>query len=198
MFKDKRIKWLVIILFAAAAVYSLIGNKKDYAAIIADNRAEYLETITDLDPSPIAEIANFQNFNYFEPNEIWNIQADYEELLGAETFSVFMTDGTVERLQMVGNVKIKIDQQTFSLKVFDEGDHWLLPFYDATNGGETYGGGRYINLEKTANNKLNVDFNNAHNFYCAYNEGFVCPVPPKENTIGLRIEAGEKILNLNR
>lgn len=70
----------------------------------------------------------------------------------------------------------------------------FLPFKDKTNGDETYGGGRYINLDISdiAEGKITIDFNKAYNPYCAYSEGYNCPIPPKANHFDISILSGEK------
>jgi hypothetical protein len=72
------------------------------------------------------------------------------------------------------------------------GGGYFLPFMDATSGDETYGAGRYLEIEPLPGGKLLVDFNMAYNPYCAYNEYWSCPIPPKENRLSVPIEAGEK------
>ena len=72
----------------------------------------------------------------------------------------------------------------------------FLPFYDETNGDETNGGGRYMDIPKTTFDKKGwgtIDFNRAYNPWCAYKEGYNCPIPPKENRLPMRIEAGERL-----
>jgi hypothetical protein len=76
----------------------------------------------------------------------------------------------------------------------------FLPFTDATNGRETYGGGRYLldgikgaDLGLTADGRLICDFNFAYNPSCAYNDAWVCPLPPAENRLSAVITAGERI-----
>jgi len=73
-------------------------------------------------------------------------------------------------------------------------DYLFLPFKDATNGDSTYGGGRYIDIRMSEinNNTLTIDFNKAYNPYCAYSDGFNCPVPPLENHLEVALEAGER------
>ncbi len=73
-------------------------------------------------------------------------------------------------------------------------DHLFLPFTDLTSGEESYGGGRYIDLETTGiiNNRLVIDFNKAYNPYCTYSDGYNCPIPPRENDLPVAIRAGEK------
>ena len=73
----------------------------------------------------------------------------------------------------------------------DETD-FFLPFFDETNGEETYQGGRYLPVEITAGKTMSLDFNMAFNPYCVYNKDYICPIPPKENLLPIPIKAGEK------
>lgn len=72
----------------------------------------------------------------------------------------------------------------------------FLPFTDLTSGKESYGGGRYIDLQigNIVNNKIIIDFNKAYNPYCAFTTGYNCPIPPRENVLPLPVKAGEKYL----
>jgi uncharacterized protein (DUF1684 family) len=74
-------------------------------------------------------------------------------------------------------------------------DGLFVPFYDATNGSTTYGGGRYMDLHISdiRDGRLMLDFNRAYNPWCAYKEGYNCPIPPEENRLHIAIEAGEKM-----
>ena len=74
----------------------------------------------------------------------------------------------------------------------DYRDYLFLPFLDATNGIETYGGGRYIDLTIPESNQITIDFNKSYNPYCAYNEKFSCPIVPRENYLSLKVNAGVK------
>jgi hypothetical protein len=69
----------------------------------------------------------------------------------------------------------------------------FLPFRDATSGKETYGAGRYLEVEPpNADGRVVVDFNDAYNPYCAYNASWSCPIPPGENWLAVPIRAGER------
>jgi uncharacterized protein (DUF1684 family) len=70
----------------------------------------------------------------------------------------------------------------------------FIPFKDMTNGKETYEGGRYIDAEILPGYQMVLDFNLAYLPSCAYNESFICVLPPRENTLKIRIPAGEKNL----
>ena len=71
-------------------------------------------------------------------------------------------------------------------------DYLFVPFTDLTNGHETYGGGRYLDLRIPPTNArtMVLDFNKAYNPSCAYRHGYSCPVPPAENWLTIAIPAG--------
>jgi hypothetical protein len=65
-------------------------------------------------------------------------------------------------------------------------------FTDATSGRETYGAGRYLDLETPADGVYTIDFNRAYNPLCAYTSVYNCPIPPRENALPVAVRAGEK------
>jgi len=69
----------------------------------------------------------------------------------------------------------------------------LVPFRDATTGKETYGAGRYLDLDPDPKDAYTLDFNRAYHPYCAYDEAWACTLPPPENRLPVRIEAGERL-----
>jgi len=73
----------------------------------------------------------------------------------------------------------------------------FLPFNDTTNGADSYGGGRYIDLKipSEESKTIRIDFNKSYNPYCAYNAKYSCPIPPKENDLPIAILAGVKAYN---
>ena len=62
-----------------------------------------------------------------------------------------------------------------------------------TNGTETYTAGRYLDLDRTATNLYDLDFNRAYHPYCYYNPQYDCPYPPRENRLAVPIRAGERM-----
>lgn len=81
------------------------------------------------------------------------------------------------------------------LKEAKQQQHLFLPFNDLTNYETTYAGGRYLDLDinDIHNGYLMIDFNTCYNPYCAFKEGYSCPIPPAENRLNVRIEAGEQL-----
>lgn len=72
-------------------------------------------------------------------------------------------------------------------------DYLLVPFRDGTTGKETYGAGRYLDLEPHAADVYELDFNRAYHPYCAYDEAWACVLPPPENRLPVRVAAGERL-----
>lgn len=70
--------------------------------------------------------------------------------------------------------------------------HLFLGFWDETSDNETYGGGRYVELEQGTDNRYIVDFNFAYNPYCAYSERYSCAIPPLNNRLTFKLTCGEK------
>ena len=69
----------------------------------------------------------------------------------------------------------------------------LIPFLDLTTGKETYGAGRYLDVEPRADDEYELDFNRAYHPYCAHDDSWSCTLPPRENRLPVRIEAGERL-----
>ena len=73
-------------------------------------------------------------------------------------------------------------------------DYLFIPFKDLTNEDATYGGGRYIDAKTTdiTSGEMILDFNKSYNPYCAFSDAYSCPIPPDENHLNIKIEAGEQ------
>jgi len=78
------------------------------------------------------------------------------------------------------------------LEVFEDDYGFFIPFTDLTAPDETYGSGRYLEPQEIRSDILYIDFNLAYNPYCAYNHIWSCPLPPKNNFLSVRVDAGEK------
>jgi uncharacterized protein (DUF1684 family) len=107
------------------------------------------------------------------------------------------TDGKTKSFSRAGRVRFEVDGVPVVLTVLRESDRGSLfiPFRDASAGGETYEVGRYLEPQTRPDGTLEVDFNYAYNPFCAYGEGWSCPIPPDENRLAVTIAAGEKAFN---
>lgn len=104
------------------------------------------------------------------------------------------SDGVAKHYVRAGRIRFEVDGEPVTLSVFKdvERGRYFLPFRDGTSGRETYGAGRYLDPKARPDGTLVVDFNYAYNPYCAYGDGWSCPIPPLENFVKARIEAGER------
>jgi uncharacterized protein (DUF1684 family) len=105
---------------------------------------------------------------------------------------------TFDRMRRVGTLAFTIAGSPYSLIAFTDADtrtitRLFVPFGDLTSGLETYQGGRYLDLDRTASGTYDLDFNRAYHPNCVYNAGWVCPVPPRENRLQVAIRAGERL-----
>jgi uncharacterized protein (DUF1684 family) len=195
-------KWfLFLIPVIAILAYLSIPSAKpidETGADVAKIRSDKDENFRSSEESPIKDKAAFKGLNYYPFNKEYIVDFVLEKAEKAESVELKMTDGTTEKLIFFGFIKVDFKSFTLKLKLYQHEDgNFFLPFKDKTAPTETYGGGRFLDLPLTnvKNNRLRVDFNLAYNPYCAYNEDFACPIPPAENTLPIRIEAGEKLFN---
>ncbi|QCR23562.1 DUF1684 domain-containing protein [Pontibacter sp. SGAir0037] len=140
----------------------------------------------------------FKNLVYYEPNLDYRIKAEVQEFAQKDTLHMPMTNGSSEAYLRYAVASFQIEGQAQKLtlykKVKAEEEAFFVPFTDKTNGFETYGGGRYLDVPFKENPKtITLDFNRAYSPFCAYNGEYVCPVPPRDNHLTVAIPAGEKV-----
>ncbi|MHB8584635.1 MAG: DUF1684 domain-containing protein [Thermoplasmatota archaeon] len=144
-----------------------------------------------LDPhSPIPDRAHFDGLRYFDPDPSFRILADVQpppRIAGTLPTST----GESRSYEAVASLLVEHVGIQGTLVAFAQEDAWFVPFRDATSGKETYGGGRYLEIRPDA--RLVIDFNEAYNPFCAYDDGWSCAVPPPENTLPFAVKAGEKV-----
>lgn len=150
-------------------------------------------------PIPASERATFAGLEYY-PVDI-GMRFDYLELDplpdGLETTTQVQTsDGATRQGERVGTLSFSIDgveHELVGLRLAGaEQGSLFVPFKDATNGPETYGAGRYLDLIAQDDGTYDLDFNLAYAPFCAYSPSYSCPLPPRENWLPVRIEAGER------
>ena len=91
-----------------------------------------------------------------------------------------------------GNVQFSVDGVEAVLTIYaDEDGFFFLPFIDSLAGSETYPAGRYLEPVALSSTRFLIDFNQAYNPYCAYNDRWSCPLTPAENRLKVPIRAGE-------
>jgi uncharacterized protein (DUF1684 family) len=143
--------------------------------------------------------ATFTGLPYFPVNSLYRMPARLEEDRSNATVIELSTSAAEKRrMQRVGALRFTFNGKPLALTAFaDEGTKVItrlfVPFGDLTSGDTTYGGGRYLDLDRTPTGLYDLDFNRAYHPYCVYNIDYVCPVPPRENRLEIAILSGEKL-----
>lgn len=137
----------------------------------------------------------FTSLNYYPENPALRLELSMEILDPPQTVNMITSTGDRRDYLHKAQVRFDVTGQEAVLQVYEDAfGLYFLPFVDATAPQETYGAGRYLEPEEIKPGVLLVDFNLAYNPFCAYNNRWSCPIPPHENRLKLRIEAGEKKL----
>lgn len=123
----------------------------------------------------------------------WRIAARFEPLDSPRTFELDFGDGAAQAYSSPGMVAFEREGATHRLFAMTERDRLFVLFKDLTNRDATYGAGRFLYAAPPADAVVTLDFNKAFNPPCAYNEWTTCPLPPRENRLALRVEAGERL-----
>lgn len=136
----------------------------------------------------------FTGLRYFPENPALRLRVPLDRSIDLGVFEIGTSMGDRQAYYRLGRVVFEIGGVSCELYLFGrEPDDRVafVPFRDKTSGQETYGSGRYLEAEITADGHVELDFNYAYNPFCAYNENWSCPLPPMENWLLVRIEAGE-------
>ena len=169
-----------------------------FAMKLEDFRADKDAFFKEHPQSPLTpeQRARFSALDYFPENEELVVEAVLEAGVDRdETVTMETTAGGEQVYRRAGKVGFEVDGEPVEITLYASDRQWELfaPFRDATSGKETYGAGRYLEVEPPGEDgRVVVDFNLAYNPYCAYNPNWVCPIPPGENWLPVPIRAGEK------
>ena len=136
--------------------------------------------------------AAFGGLSYFPENPDLRLAVAVERMAG-EQVQIQTNTGAVQTYRRYGRFKFRVEGQVAELTIFENENGYFLPFADSLASQETYGAGRYLEPERLADGRFEVDFNLAYNPYCAYNERWSCPLTPAENRVKVAIRAGEKL-----
>jgi uncharacterized protein (DUF1684 family) len=136
---------------------------------------------------------HFAGLHYYPENRSLRFEAKLSRFETPEEIQMQTSTGDVQRYLRLGTFAFTVDGQEATLTVYGSGNSdAFVPFADATSGEETYGAGRYLDLEWRGGDRFLVDLNMAYNPWCAYSPHYSCPLPPAENRLKVAIRAGEK------
>jgi hypothetical protein len=179
-------------------------SENDAARQIESFRKQKDKFFKESEDSPILveDKETFTGLHYYPFEEKFRVVANLVREPHPGTFRVQTTTGDFKEYVRIGRLEFEIDGQKYSLTAFEppsnepmHGNRIFVPFRDRTSAKETYGAGRYIDLNKKPGDVYTLDFNRAYNPFCAYSPYYSCPLPPGENNLPIEIRAGEKLFH---
>ena len=176
----------------------------DYIASIKDYQYEMNVEFANQEESPLTKegLKNFTELDFFAIDSTYKVVAKFELEKNPQLFEMPTTTDRKPIYKTYGTATFNLEGKALKLHIYQNQDlikkpdyinHLFIPFTDHTNGNESYGGGRYMDVEIPIGETIVIDFNRSYNPYCAYNDKYSCPIPPRENDLAVAIKAGVKV-----
>lgn len=183
-------------------------------SLFAQNETEIIKEIETYHASENEKFANpettildkkdlkvFEELDFYAVNLTYRVVATFVRTPDEVPFLMKTSTERLPEYVKYGEAHFDIDGKKLQLNLYQNTtpsedpeyiDYLFLPFTDLTSGDGSYGGGRFLDAYIPKGNTMVLDFNKAYNPYCAYNPNYSCPIPPSENDLLVRIEAGVK------
>ncbi|SHH33672.1 DUF1684 domain-containing protein [Winogradskyella jejuensis] len=187
------------------AFVSFTGCAQKKPATIGDTpwQVKMNSDFKDASKSPLKakDLKTFEGLDFFPFDSSYVVKASLKRTPDSEWFNMKTTTSRLSKERVYGIATFILKGKEYKLNIYqgEENmnsekykDYLFLPFLDNTNGETTYAGGRYIGLSIPKGDSITIDFNEAYNPYCAYNEKYSCPIVPRANYLNTRVEAGVK------
>lgn len=192
------VRIFVVILFLSIRVMSQDAQRMDD---IVNFQIELNKKFESEDTSPLSlkDLKEFKGLDFFEIDTTFQVEAKFVRTPYETPFIMQTTSGREPLYVKYGEAHFTLLDKEVVLEIYqNQGllsqpefkDYLFLPFTDLTNGDTSYAGGRFIDLRIPNSDTIHIDFNQAYNPYCAYNERYSCPIPPAQNHIDLKIPVG--------
>lgn len=194
---------LIILLGVLGFIPGILRAQSNYISEIQAERDSTNAEFADSTRSILLpeDLAVFHGLDFFPINESFRVMATFKPIKNGKARAL-KTSGTRTPLyKPYGTLSFKLNGKKYKLTLYQNVDpsrpelrnYLLLAFTDLTTGEESYGGGRYLDFDVSqVKEHMVLDFNKAYNPYCAYNHKYSCVIPPAENFLKVRIEAGVK------
>jgi uncharacterized protein len=199
-------KTVLLFIFFTKTIFIFAQGEKiaasDYRKSIETHREKYLNDFLNDEKSPVKK-EDIPFIHFFDIDAKYRFEAVFTKAVNEKPFDLATTAGKMKQYIKYGELTFVFEQKNITISIYKPvafanhplyKDYLFIPFKDLTTGETTYGAGRYIDakLSDITDNKMIIDFNKCYNPYCAYSEGYNCPIPPKENTLEIAIVAGEQ------
>jgi uncharacterized protein (DUF1684 family) len=177
--------------------------KQDYTEKILKSRKQKDIDFTDTTVSRFnaEERSTFHGLNYFDVDPDYRLEVRFILDTSLPSFKMPTNTERTPNYRVYGYLEFNVHDTACRLTAYqnmdykddpEEGGYLFVPFSDNTNGKESYGAGRYLDIPIPTEDRIILDFNEAYNPYCAYSDRWSCPLVPFENYLEVSIPAGEK------
>lgn len=196
-------KYILFLLFALPIfAFSQTSNPKNDQKIIKKFQKELNAEYRSEKESPLRgdNFTHFKKHPFFPINLDYKVTAKFVKTENPQPFDLPTSSGKSKVYQEYGKATFILQGKPYTLTLYQSldlikkeeyKDYLFLPFRDATNNKETYGGGKYLDLKVPSGNTIVLDFNMSYHPYCAYNAfDYNCPIVPEENKLPIEIRAG--------
>jgi len=145
-------------------------------------------------------LKDFEGLNYFDVEYSYRVKAKLERKYSLTPIKIQVSTGGEYNYVVFATATFRLNGKELSLDIYRSARSMnsdktkgvlFLPFTDLSSADETYGGGRYLVLDKPAGDEIILDFNMAYNPYCVYNPDHGCPIPPAKNSLDVKVLVGE-------
>lgn len=178
---------------------------QEYQEELTSFQEELNKKYSDKNSSPLDSMQRlaFSGHTFFPIDSNYRVEAVFTREVDAQPFQMKTSGPKTPTYEKYGTAEFELAGTAYKLSIYQNHklrqmpmyrDFLFLPFNDLTNGETTYGGGRYIDLKIPKDDTIIIDFNKSYNPYCAYSDGYNCPIPPAENYLEIAIEAGIKLI----
>lgn len=193
----RTMKYPVTVLFALALSLTAAAQQT-YTDSLNAFRTKYTEDLYPIIKQDTAHI------HFYALQPAFRVKAKVTLLQDQPVFQLATSSGKIKEAKQYALLSFTLKGKACKLYAYqilsllnkeETAKHLFLPFTDLSSGKESYGGGRYIDLELddiAADKTVTIDFNKAYNPYCAFTTGYNCPIPPRENYLPVMIKAGER------
>lgn len=194
-------RFVISALLLSVMQFSVAQNDSALIKEIKQFQNDLNKEYTSAETSPLQKQARetFKGIHFFSVNLECVVKAKFVRTSNEKIFAMPTSGNITKKYVKFGEAQFMLIGKQYKLNVYQSIDlasqrkyrnYLFIPFRDATSGKETYGGGRYIDLTVPQTDSITINFNLAYQPYCAYTEGYNCPIPPRENYLSAKIEAG--------
>ncbi|UXP33779.1 DUF1684 domain-containing protein [Reichenbachiella agarivorans] len=185
----------VLIFYIFTQVNSDESSTSSYIESITKERIEKDQFMNTSSNSPFYNHRDSTiALKYYPIDETYKVIARVELIEENRLLTLGSSDGNQVTYRQYAYVYFNLQDQECTLLILKNVSEGTLftAFADLTSASETYGAGRYLDLDFNRAKRITLDFNRAYNPYCNYNHDYSCPLPPKENMLNVAVRAGEK------